>query len=107
VSGTVKDAGGTPSESAIVLAFPVDRQRWAGYGESPRFIRSVNAAPDGAYAFDHLPPGEYHVIAIDDAESDDWQDPQRLADLAIRATTLTIESGGASKTLDLTLRTIR
>jgi uncharacterized protein (DUF2141 family) len=107
LSGTVKDAGGNPSESAIVLAFPVDRQRWAGHGTSPRHLRSAYAAPDGRYTFDHLPPGEYHVIAIEDAESDHWQDPRKLADLATRATTLTIAAGDASTTLDLTLRTIR
>jgi hypothetical protein len=47
------------------------------------------------------------VIAIEDAESDHWQDPRKLADLATRATTLTIAAGDASTTLDLTLRTIR
>jgi hypothetical protein len=107
VSGTVKDAGGSAGASAIVLAFPVDRQWWTGHGTSPRHLRHAYTSPDGEYAFDHLPPGEYYVIAIDDAESEDWQDPQTLAVLAGRATTLAVAPGGAAKTLDLVLRAIR
>ena len=32
VSGTVTDARGAASPTAVVLAFPVDPQRWSGYG---------------------------------------------------------------------------
>ncbi len=36
VSGTVTDARGAASPTAVVLVFPVDPRRWSGYGASPR-----------------------------------------------------------------------
>jgi len=107
VMGTVKNAPGRASASAVVLAFPIDRQLWTDHGASPRHLGHAYTTPTGEYAFDHLPPGEYHVIAIEEAESDDWQDPQTLAFLAARATTVSIAAGDSVKTVDLTLRTIR
>jgi hypothetical protein len=107
VSGTVKDARGNASATAMVLAFPVDRQRWSNYGTNPRHLRSVYTTEIGGYTFDHLPPGAYCVIAIEDAEGDDWMDPQKLAALASRAEKLTIAAGDGPKTLDLALRSSR
>jgi hypothetical protein len=107
VSGTVKDAGGNSSISAAVLVFPADRQRWTDYGSSPRDLKMAHTTSDGAFSFNHLPPGDYRVIAIEDAESDDWQDPQVLAALATRATTLSIAPGDGAKTVNLTVRSIR
>jgi hypothetical protein len=103
--GTVKDARGA-SVSATVLAFPVDPQRWTGYGSNPRDVKSAPASRAGVYTFSHLPPGDYYVIAIDDAELDGWTDPKRLDALARQATKLKVVEGGMN-TLDLTLRTIR
>ena len=107
VSGVVRDAQGTLSQTAIVLAFPVDRTKWSGYGASPRDLKSALTVRTGVYTFDHLPPGEYHVIAIDPAEADDWQDPARLETFASEAARLTIAAGDTEKTLDLRLKTIR
>jgi hypothetical protein len=67
----------------------------------------AHTTSDGAFSFNHLPPGDYRVIAIEDAESDDWQDPQVLAALATRATTLSIAPGDGAKTVNLTVRSIR
>lgn len=107
VSGVVRDAQGIPSGTAIVLAFPVDRTRWSGYGASPRDFKSAPTARTGLYTFDHLPPGEYYVMAIDPAEADDWQDPARLEAFATEAARLTIAAGDTARTLDLRLKAIR
>ena len=56
----------------------------------------------GVYTFDHLPPGEYYVIAIDAADADGWKDPKTLEALASQATRLTVAAGDTPKTLDLT-----
>ena len=106
VTGVVKDAAGNASAAAIVLAFPVDRQRWTDHGRSPRLLRSVFTTESGVYTFDHLPPGVYHAIAIEDPGSEDWRDPQMLAALANRAMKLTVVAG-EPRTLDLPLRAIR
>lgn len=107
VSGTVKDARGAASPNAVVLAFPVDPQRWVGYGKSPRNVRSVSMSTSGVYTFEHLPPGDYYVIAIDAAQADGWRDPKMLQILASRAEKLTVAAGDAARTLDLSLKAIR
>jgi hypothetical protein len=106
VSGTVTDARGATSPTAIVLAFPVDPRWWSGYGESPRNLKTALTSRTGVYTFDHLPPGEYYVIAIDPAEAEGWQDPARLEALASDATRLTVAAETA-KTLDLRVKAIR
>ena len=70
VSGTVTDARGTASPTAVVLAFPVDPKLWSGYGASPRNLKTALTSRTGVYTFDHLPPGEYYVIAVDPAEAE-------------------------------------
>jgi hypothetical protein len=107
VSGSVTDDRGTASVSAIVLAFPADRQRWLGYGDSPRTLKTAATTEKGGYAFGHLPPGDYYLIAVEAAEADGWQDPATLEALSRWASKVTIASGSAPKTLDLRVRTIR
>jgi hypothetical protein len=107
VTGTVTDTSGGVSTRAMVLAFPVDPQRWSGYGDSPRSLRSVPSGEGGVYTFDHLPPGEYYVIAVDAADADGWQDPAKLETLALHASRLSIAAGDPLKTLDLRVRAIQ
>ena len=107
VTGTVTDARGTTSPTAMVLAFPVDRQLWSGYGTSPRNLRSALTTRAGVYTYDHLPPGDYFLIAIDPAEADGWQDPARLEALAEEATKLTVSASYTAKTVDLRVKTIK
>jgi len=106
VTGTVRDARGDASPSAVVLAFPVDPERWSGYGTSPRTLKSVPTTRTGVYAFDNLPAGDYSAIAIDGAAMEDWTDPKTLEALARQATSLTVVAG-EPRTLDLTLKAIR
>jgi hypothetical protein len=107
VSGVVRDARGVASPTAIVVAFPVDPKQWLGYGASPRNLKGALTTSTGVYTFDHLPPGEYEVIAIEAADADDWQDPARLEAFVNDATRLTIAAGETSKTLDLRLKAPR
>jgi hypothetical protein len=107
VSGTVTDATGNANPAAVVVAFPVDRRRWSGYGVSPRILRSALTTRTGVYTFEHLPAGDYYVIAIDPAEMDDWKDPARLEALAGEASRLTVAASDTSKTLDLRVKAMR
>jgi len=106
VTGVIKDARGAASATGVALAFPVDPQRWPGNGTNPRQLKSARSSRTGAYTLEGLPPGDYYVIAIDDAESADWMDPKRLEGLARQATKLSVGDGD-TKTLDLTLQVIR
>jgi hypothetical protein len=107
VSGTVADARGNASATAVVLVFPVDQRRWSGYGASPRTLNSAVTTRTGAYTIDHLPAGDYYVIAIDPGEMDGWKDPARLEALAGEASRLTVAVTDASKTLDLRVKAVR
>ena len=107
LSGTVTDSQGTPARDAMVLAFSVDRQRWTGYGTSPRHMKSVAAKPTGVYTFEHLPAGDYYVVAVDESEADGWQEVARLEQLANAATRVSISASEPLKTVDLRVRSVR
>ncbi|HVQ42578.1 MAG TPA: carboxypeptidase-like regulatory domain-containing protein [Vicinamibacterales bacterium] len=107
VTGAVKDARGNVAADAIVLVFPTDQQRWTDYGRSPRFLRSVPMSLKGTYTLDHLPPGDYYVIAIEGVDGEGWRDPKVLQALANRADRVTVAAGPASQTLDLIMRSVR
>lgn len=107
IAGTVKDARGAGSSTAVALAFPVDPRRWIGYGNSSRLLVEVPASGDGIYTFNHLPPGDYNVIAIEHADSEGWRDPATLKLLASHATKITVAAGDGAKTLDLAVKGIR
>jgi hypothetical protein len=106
VTGVVKDARGAASVTAVVLAFPVDPERWAGYGARPRNLKSALVSRTGAYTLEGLPAGDYYLVAIDDAQSDGWTDPKTLDSLARQATKLTVMDV-EQKTVDLTVKSIR
>lgn len=93
LTGRVTGPDGAPDPQATVLAFPVDRARWTGYGSSPRLLKTALTTRSGSYAFDHLPPGPYYVVAVATAESEGWTEPARLELFATRATRVTIEPG--------------
>jgi hypothetical protein len=107
VSGTVTDERGAASPTAVVLVFPVDPQRWSGYGASPRTLKSALTTRSGVYTIDHLPPGDYYAIAIGAADIDGWRDPGTLEALANQATRLSVAAGDATRILDLLVKAIR
>ena len=107
VSGAVTDEGGAASTTAVVLVFPVDPQRWSGYGASPRTLKSALTTRTGVYTIEHLPPGDYYAIAIGAGDIDQWRDPATLEALTGQATKLTVAAGDAPKTLDLRVKALR
>jgi hypothetical protein len=106
-SGTVTNAQGAASATAVVLAFPTNRQLWSGYGETPRIFKTAVTTNAGAYTFDHLPPGEYYLVAVESTEMDGWQDPVRLEALAGVAARITVNAGSSLNTLDLRVHALR
>jgi uncharacterized protein (DUF2141 family) len=82
-------AGGAPNEFTVIL-FSADQSHWI---PRARRIQAMRPAADGAYAFRGLPPGEYHLAAIDDVEAGEWFDPAFLQRLLPAAMKLTIGEG--------------
>jgi len=106
LSGQVNTPQSQADSSAIVLVFPADAAAWVDTGVFPRRLRSIRVDREGRYAASGLPPGEYHVVAIADESSANWQDPAVLQTLARSATRLTI-GDGESRTLALTTTVVR
>jgi protocatechuate 3,4-dioxygenase beta subunit len=97
VTGTVRDAEGNPVQQITVIAFSADQQYW--HSQS-RQIQAVRVDQSGVFHLRGLPPGDYSVAAVDDAEQGEWFDPSYLEGIRTGAKRLSL-SEGESATLDL------
>ena len=94
ISGSVRDSQGQLDEDASVLVFPADGN-WTERGPNPRQFRSMRVSRTGAFSTTGLPPGEYHVAAISDAQASNWQDPAFLQKVVRVANRITLADGQA------------
>jgi hypothetical protein len=97
LSGTVRDSGGNPAAAVTVIAFSADPQYWRAQS---RRIQSARSDSTGVYHVRGLPPGDYLLVAVDDAENGEWFDPSYLDQMKASATHVTLADGD-TKTLDL------
>jgi hypothetical protein len=84
LSGSARDATGTPTPDVTVVLFPIDQSLWM---PQSRRIQGVRPSADGAYVINSLPPGDYLLATIEDVEPGEWFDPaflQRLAPAGMR-----------------------
>ena len=101
---------GQATSEYVALAFPTDKQKWTFPSRQIRTLSpmpatvaaamraSMPASGPGAANLSNLqqqriaglPPGEYYIIAIDDIEFDDSQDPSVLEKLATNALRVTV-----------------
>lgn len=93
MTGTVRDGSGNPDATASVIVFPVDPQSWVDTGSQPRRLKTSRTGKDGSFKIGPLPPGEYHVVAIQDSAPRSWQDPGYLDAIARSATQIRIGEG--------------
>jgi hypothetical protein len=87
VMGTVRDARNYPVGGATVIAMPAGSALNALHPVRTREVRSSRL---GVFTISGLPPGDYFVVALDDAIADGWQDPARLAELRNQATRIAL-----------------
>jgi hypothetical protein len=103
--GRVRTAQGAVATDAAVIAFPSDLSAWTDHGFGPTRVMSQCVAADGAFEFDTLPAGSYHLIAVDSSLGTEWQVRGFLDVAAAAATPVTIE-WGQSTIRDLVTRTV-
>lgn len=106
LKGVVQVESGMRPDEGIVLMFPVDEKAWVDYGRSSRRVTSLRVTENGSFTMPAPPDGEYFLVAIPDAEADDWQNPVTLAKLAGMAERLTVR-GQALPPLNLRLRRLQ
>ncbi len=105
VTGTV-NLGEARDEAVRVVAFPVDRTRWAGHGSAPRFLGEARPDRTGGFTIGGLPPGEYFVSAFRALPFTDWKSPAMLEAIAATATRITLTAGD-QKSVNLAVARVR
>jgi hypothetical protein len=79
ISGTLFDQLGRPAPEYAVVAFAADRALW---GSAPRRMSgAVKLGSDGRFKLTGLPPGEYYIAALIDADPRELNDPSFLEQL--------------------------
>jgi hypothetical protein len=90
LGGTLSTTSGQPPSEFVVVAFPSEREYWR---RDARRIKSVRPASDGAFSFADLPPGDYLIGAVTDADPDEWQQASFLEQLVPASVKVTIGEG--------------
>jgi hypothetical protein len=104
LNGFVQNRQGLDA-AAAVLVFPTDSDTWVSSGNNPRRVRSIRTGRTGEYSV-NLPPGDYYVIAVPEAQTAGWQDPAFL-DSASRAAIRVRIVEGERRALDLRTRDVQ
>jgi hypothetical protein len=106
VSGTVTTRDGAPDPTAAVMIFPRDPEAWIDFGANPRNIVMSRVDTSGRYVAKGLPPGEYLIVAVDDALLAVGVSPEFLGALSRDAKPLRVTSRGRSR-MDLVTQVLR
>lgn len=91
ITGMVRGAGALGDPTAAVLVYPTEGPRTAD-----RYFRQMRVTPEGSFTVADLPPGTYALVAVDDAESDGWRNPERRQQWRAKASNVTIRTGEAA-----------
>jgi hypothetical protein len=102
LSGVVTAASPYRAADAVVIAFPADHKAWIDAGMNPRLARSVRPTSTGSYTIPNLTPGDYAVVAIDQADEGDLQDPAVIDGLSRVATRVAIAAEPHTQALTVT-----
>jgi hypothetical protein len=97
LTGTLTDSSGVPTADYTIVLFAADQKFWT---PTSRRILTTRPATDGKFSFRDLPPGDYRLVALEDAEPGSWFDPELLKQLVPASMSITM-SEGLRKTQDL------
>ena len=90
ISGRVVNGRNEPVGTYVVIALPVDRNRW--YNGS-RFIKLAHPDEEARFSLGMLPPGNYWVAAVDALPDESLEDPDLLERLSTIGRRTTLISG--------------
>jgi hypothetical protein len=106
LAGSVRDATGTLASNGTVIAFTSDRSLWSGYGLRPSRILSFPVSPNGTFAINRVPAGEYFIVAVDESLANAWQEPRFLEAASQVASTMKV-AWGEIRNVDLVITAIK
>jgi hypothetical protein len=90
LSGHVLDAAGRPVGNFPIVVFSTDRTNWT---LASRRVQLLRPSTDGKYTANGLPPGEYYICAVTEADENTLYDPSFLEILVPGAFKLTLGDG--------------
>ena len=99
LTGSLLDGDAQALSDYTIVAFPAETQYWSARS---RRIRITRPATNGRFVFQGLPPGDYRLAAVPDAEPGQEFDPAFLQELSGEAVRLTLTEG-ERRVHDLTL----
>ena len=88
ITGAVTATNGSPIKDYTVLVFADDPQHWSL--PFTRWVNGVRPDQEGRFRIRNLPPGSYHIVAVDYVEAGSWGDPELLERLKSRAKRITL-----------------
>ena len=97
ITGTLTDSSGVATADYTIVLFAAEPRFWT---PQSRRILTTRPATDGKFSFRDLPPGDYRLVALDDAEPGSWFDREFLKQLVTASMPLTMTEG-LKKTQDL------
>ena len=101
IIGSVRDSRLMQIPGAAVIVMSAHDKQW-----TPNRTRYLRASTAGSFIITGLPPGEYLLVAIDDALAEGWQDSRVLTQLRTLATRIALREA-ESRTLELRLSALR
>lgn len=101
VTGTAKDAAGTPIRQFSIIVFPEDTRLWTVMMN--RVVVWQAASADGTFSVVGLPAGNYFAAAVASITDGEWAEPTNLENLRAKATAFKL-SDGETKELTLTVK---
>jgi hypothetical protein len=99
LTGKAAGEGTTAALDYTVVIFPDDQTKWSG---PSRYIRSARPDQQGMFKIRALPPARYLAVAVDYLEEGEANDPEFLAAMKDKASTVTLGDGD-TKAVDLKL----
>lgn len=106
LAGFVRSGSGAPDSGATVFVFPAARDTWTEVGGTPLNLRAIRSSADGSYRIQELPPGDYYIAAVPDADAGNILDRTAFEALS-RVATRTVIADGDKRTLDLKAVVVR
>jgi len=89
--------GGAAAKDYSVIVFADDPARWVF---PTRYVRSLRGSQQGTFTVRGLPPGGYLAVAVNYLEEGEGTDPEFLARLRSRASSVSLREG-ETKTVEL------